>query len=440
MLTNLYSKIFLTNIIGNYEDVNRMRLLNYCTLIAMTVGFVFAPINLLQGKPLLSVINIITFFVGLLCFYLNRLGKSHLGFLIQGLVLSIISAYSAIKFRNGLENYIILNLCVVILFQRKLWIIISFGLFNTAMYLGSIYAIAKYPTTEALPFYRKQINYCLSLFFIALVIRYFKSIYNNFLSEINEQNQKILKQQDELSASKYDLQVKNQELQKFNSAKEKLFSIIAHDVKSPIIGLKSSLDLLNKNIISVDEFKSLSIELAQRVNQLQGNLDNLLQWSQSQMLGITAKPERCFLKSILIDCLGLLQQNLENKQLKIETAIPDLLEIYADPNHIRLILRNLISNAIKFSYTEHTIYIKAEYNLNSTVVSVRDTGTGMDEATTNNIFDAMQLNSQYGTANEKGTGLGLQMCKEFLEKNNGQIWVQSQLGKGSEFSFSIPRT
>ena len=109
------------------------------------------------------------------------------------------------------------------------------------------------------------------------------------------------------------------------------------------------------------------------------------------------------MKSILIDCLGLLQQNLENKQLKIETAIPDLLEIYADPNHIRLILRNLISNAIKFSYTEHTIYIKAEYNLNSTVVSVRDTGTGMDEATTNNIFDAMQLNSQYGTANEKGT-------------------------------------
>lgn len=235
------------------------------------------------------------------------------------------------------------------------------------------------------------------------------------------------------------MQIKNQELQKFNSAKEKLFSIIAHDVKSPIIGLKSSLDLLNKDIISVEEFKSLSFELAQRVGQLQNNLDNLLQWSQSQMLGITAKPEQCSLQTILLDCLGLLQQNLENKKIKIETGITDSVNIYADPNHVRLVLRNLISNAIKFSYPEHTIFIMAETNKDEVVICVKDTGVGMTQSSTDKIFDALQLNSQYGTANEKGTGLGLQMCKEFLEQNNGKIWVQSELGKGSTFCFSLPK-
>ena len=393
MSNDLYKKVFLTKIVGNYEDVNRIRLLNYCTLIAMTVGIVFAPVNLIQGKPLLAVLNVFTFLVGLTSFYLNRNGNSHTGFLLQGLAFSAIAAYSAIRFRNGLENYIILNLCIVILFQRKLWVIFFFSFFNTALYLITVYTITNIPSAEALPFYRRLLNYGLSLLALSLVIRYFKKIYNQFLTEINIQNQKILKQQEELSASKYDLQIKNQELQKFNSAKEKLFSIIAHDVKSPIIGLKSSLDLLNKDIISVDEFKSLSIELAQRVNQLQGNLDNLLQWSQSQMLGITAKPEQCSLQTILLDCLGLLQQNLEIKQIKIETEITNLINI----------------------------------------------GVGMTQSTTDKIFDALQLNSQYGTANEKGTGLGLQMCKEFLAQNNGKIWVRSELGKGSTFYFSLPK-
>lgn len=115
------------------------------------------------------------------------------------------------------------------------------------------------------------------------------------------------------------------------------------------------------------------------------------------------------------------------------------MNIYADPNHVRLVLRNLISNAIKFSYPEHTIFIMAETNKDEVVICVKDTGVGMTQSSTDKIFDALQLNSQYGTANEKGTGLGLQMCKEFLEQNNGKIWVQFELGKGSTFCFSLPK-
>lgn len=178
MSNGLYNKIFLTNIMGNYEDANRIRLLNYCTLIAMTVGIVFAPINLIQGKPFLAVLNVLTFLVGFTSSYLNRHGNSHTGFLLQGLAFSAIAAYSAITYRNGLENYIILNLCVVILFQRKLWILILFSLFNTALYLSTVYIINNFPSAEALPFYRRIVNYALSLIALSLVIRYFKKIYN----------------------------------------------------------------------------------------------------------------------------------------------------------------------------------------------------------------------------------------------------------------------
>jgi len=235
------------------------------------------------------------------------------------------------------------------------------------------------------------------------------------------------------------LQQKNEALEKISLTREKLLSIIAHDIKSPMVGLKSSLDLLNDEIISIDEFKINSIELSIRIDQLNNNLDNLLQWAQSQMMGIVANPVNFSVKETILDTVNFLKQFLEAKKLSIDIDVPDNLYAYADENHIKLICRNIITNAIKFSYPEACIYIKANNIENNVVqIAIKDEGVGMKSETVLHLFNPLKISSNYGTLNEKGTGLGLQLCKEFLEKNNGKIEVTSELSKGSTFTFAIP--
>ncbi len=438
MNTSLYRNLFLLDRIGNFEDLKKVRLINFCCILTITVSTVFIIINLSIEKYLLAYINIATLVIGLTCNYLNRTGKSDIAIYTLGFVFSSLASYSAIHFKNGLENYIILNLGLIVLLQKNKWAIILMGIYNITLYLFTTYYIEVHESSEALPLFRKQINYAICLIMIIIIMQYFKHIHTRYSLAIEAQNQKILEQQEQLTLGKNDLEVKNEELQKINRAKEKLFSIIAHDIKSPMIGLSSSLDLFNKNIISSDELKSLSIELAERVTQLNNNLDNLLLWSQSQMLGIVVKAENIFIKDLLLDTLGFLQQTLEAKKIKVEIHIPDFLQAHADENHVKLVFRNLISNAIKFSYANNSIFITAIVKNGIIEISIKDTGVGMSNETANNLFNPLQISSKYGTANEKGTGLGLQLCKEFLEKNNGTIRVQSELGKGSEFVFTLP--
>lgn len=438
MNANFYNKLFLLDRQGDFEDLKKVRLINYCCLLTIFVSFIFIFINLYIEKYLLVSINIITLLIGLVCNILNRYKKSETAVYTLSIIFSTLASYSAIHFKNGLENYIILNLGIMVLLQRKSWPIIFMGGYNIILYLFTIYYIDVHESSQALPLYRKLINYGICLMMIVIIMQYFKNVHFKYLKEIELQHSKILEQQEELTLSKNSLLEKNDELEKINKTKEKLFSIIAHDIKSPMIGLSSSLDLFNKEIISTDEFKSLSFELANRVNQLNNNLDNLLMWSQSQMLGIKTKPERISLKDSLLNTLGFSQQTLEAKKIKIDIEIADFIIVNVDPNHLSLVLRNLINNAIKYSYPESYIYISAKSINHQIEVCIKDTGIGMSEETSANLFNPLQISSKYGTQNEKGTGLGLQLCKEFLEKNNGSIKVHSTLGKGSEFIFTLP--
>lgn len=438
MNTKFYRKLFLLDWQGDFEYLKKVRLINYCCILTVFVSFIFIFINLYIEKYLLASINTITFIIGLVCNVLNRCKKSDTAVYTLGIIFSTLASYSAIHFKNGLENYIILNLGIMVLLQRKSWPIFLMGGYNIVLYLFTIYYIDVHESSQALPLYRKLINYGICLIMIIIIMQYFKNVHFKYLKEIEQQHSKILEQQEELTHSKNSLLEKNDELEKINKTKEKLFSIIAHDIKSPMIGLSSSLDLYNKEIISTDEFKSLSIELANRVNQLNNNLDNLLMWSQSQMLGIKTKPERISLKDSLLNTLGFSQQTLEAKKIKIDIEIADFITVNVDPNHLSLVLRNLINNAIKYSYPESYIYISAKSINNQIEVCIKDNGIGMSEETAANLFNPLQISSKYGTQNEKGTGLGLQLCKEFLEKNNGSISVNSQLGKGSEFIFRLP--
>lgn len=438
MSTSFYKQLFLLNRKDDFEVLKKVRLINYCSILAILISLIFIFVNLYIQKYLLASINLVTLIIGLACNALNRHGKSDTAVYTLVIIFSTLASYSAIQFKNGLENYIILNLGVIVLLQKKIWPIVLMGGYNIFLYLFTIYYIDVHESNQALPLYRKLINYGICLIMIIIIMQYFKNVHFKYLKEIEQQHSKILEQQIELTHSKNSLLEKNDELEKINKTKEKLFSIIAHDIKSPMIGLSSSLDLFNKEIISIDEFKSLSIELAHRVNQLNNNLDNLLMWSQSQMLGIITKPEKISLKDSLLNTLGFSQQTLEAKKIKVDIEIPDFIIVTVDPNHLSLIFRNLINNAIKYSYPESLIHISAKQINQQIEICIKDSGIGMSIETAANLFNPLQISSKYGTQNEKGTGLGLQLCKEFLEKNNGSISVKSILGKGSEFVFTLP--
>jgi signal transduction histidine kinase len=156
------------------------------------------------------------------------------------------------------------------------------------------------------------------------------------------------------------------------------------------------------------------------------------------MMGIVANPVNFSVKETILDTVNFLKQFLEAKKLSIDIDVPANLQAYADENHIKLICRNIITNAIKFSYPEGCIYIKANIENNVVQIAIKDEGVGMKPETVLHLFNPLKISSNYGTLNEKGTGLGLQLCKEFLEKNNGKIEVTSELSKGSTFTFAIP--
>lgn len=255
---------------------------------------------------------------------------------------------------------------------------------------------------------------------------------NKLLSEIN-QNQKIINQK---------LKDSETNLKEVISTKDKFFSIISHDLKNPLNSLISLSELLIKGIrdnISVDEILELSKYIHESSKHLFNLLENLLQWASSHTGKLKYVPEIFDLKEIVEETVLLLKLNAENKELHIKSEVKENTLVYADKDMITTIFRNLISNAIKFSNTGDEIVITSGYKKNYVETSVIDNGIGISEENLKKLFRRDELFTTPGTNEEKGTGLGLILSKEFIEKNGGSIWVNSEVNKGTKFTFQIPR-
>jgi PAS domain S-box-containing protein len=225
-----------------------------------------------------------------------------------------------------------------------------------------------------------------------------------------------------------------------NATKDRFFSIIAHDLKSPIngiLGLSTLLkeDAKNLDINTITQFASMINATAQNTYQL---LDDLLGWARLQQGQIPFEPGIFSLNELMGNILDEQQPVAYQKMVELTAEIPKTLTLFADINMVRTILRNLISNAIKFTAKNGRIRVVANQSPGQTIISVSDTGVGMSEETTGKLFRIETSFSSRGTENEKGTGLGLLLCKEFAEKHGGKIWVESKLAKGSTFYITIP--
>lgn len=229
-------------------------------------------------------------------------------------------------------------------------------------------------------------------------------------------------------------------LQELNATKDKLFSIIAHDLKNPFNALIGFSDLLDKNynFLSDEERKEYISIVNDSGQALFRLLDNLLQWARTQTGTMTYIQETINVLQIVQTEVSYLKTNYERKNININLEINDELTVYADRNSLATTIRNLLSNAIKFTEPGGNITIRGKIEDEHALISVSDSGIGINEDNFEKLFRLDGSFSTKGTANESGTGLGLLLCKEFIEKNNGRIWAESNKDKGTTFFFTLP--
>ncbi|GAF04771.1 ATP-binding protein [Saccharicrinis fermentans] len=238
------------------------------------------------------------------------------------------------------------------------------------------------------------------------------------------------------------LKHKNEELEKLNATKDKFFSIIAHDLKSPFNSLMGFSELLSLQVESKShqEIVAYSRSIYHSTRKLYSLVETLLQWSRTQLGTTEYKPERLDVKIVVSNIVSILKINAEEKDIVISVDIADDLLAWADKNLFSAVLRNLVSNAIKFSRVGSVISVSGKVKGSNIEISVKDTGIGISKDNLQKIFRVDSNHSTTGTFNEKGTGLGLVLCKEFVEINKGVISVESKLEKGSTFKFTVPLT
>ncbi len=254
------------------------------------------------------------------------------------------------------------------------------------------------------------------------------------LEEVESEN-KLLK------ALNHSLSVSEKQLIKGHGQKDKFFAILSHDLKGPLHTLSGFLGILKMqaSVFTSKELEDFAHRMDQSVGQVLGLLANLLQWSLSQSGNINYHPTCLCLHQQIADNMALLSETAKLKAVHLHNRAPATIQVQADKDMLDFILRNLLSNAIKFSYQKGEVEVKARVTDSQVAISVLDKGVGMREEEASKMFGSEHQFSTPGTANEKGTGLGLLLCKEFVRLHQGSIKVESKQTAGTCITFTLPR-
>ncbi|MFI8603879.1 ATP-binding protein [Cellulophaga baltica] len=277
---------------------------------------------------------------------------------------------------------------------------------------------------------KTYIIFSLFIVFLVILIAYYGYRNNNTITNLNHQ----------LEEKTVTLEQSEKTLKYANETQEKLFSIISHDLKSPINALKNLLLLIKNGDIGPKDFLNFVPKLYSDVDAMSFTLNNLLTWSKSQMNGFVNNPISFQIHEKINSSIQLLQENANQKKITLINKVPVSAEIYCDVNQFNLIVRNLVTNGIKFTPTGGEIHIHAAEKKQFWEISIKDNGVGITPEVLKKLFKPdSALQSTYGTNKEKGTGLGLLLCKEMVEKNGGKIFVKSTNEEGSTFYFTMPK-
>jgi two-component system, sensor histidine kinase and response regulator len=347
----------------------------------------------------------------------------------------------------GVELFFILYGILSVFFLQH----ISHMLFSVSLSMISYFILAV--VCESFIYELKTANYFFYLFneVLAIVLIYYGlylvkkentgyqfSILNKNRA-LHKSNLEIQEQQREIQQKAELLKKQTEELSELNGLKDKLFSVISHDLKSPMYALRNLFRNMQEYDIPGEEIKGMIPEVVNDLNVTTSLMDNLLHWAKSQMQQDTVRPQKLDVGELTDSVIRLLRLQAEAKGIFVESTIEEPVYALADKEMMHMVLRNLLSNAIKFTPKQGFVTVSAKEAAGSVIeVSVTDTGTGISPEALKKISENNYYTTK-GTASESGTGLGLMLCKEFIVKNGGGMTIQSEIGKGSVFSFTLPK-
>ena len=277
------------------------------------------------------------------------------------------------------------------------------------------------------------------IIFILVIVALVIIIAFNLRSKKNT-NRMLAERNLQISDAIRKLSESEEELQSLNRSKDRIFSVVAHDLRNPVAAIAGFSELLYDNFdqFPVETQKEYVLQILQATQRMQNLLENLLIWARSQMKAVKYEPENVRIRTIVDDCVREVKANLDHKKIECTVKIDRRCVAHADKSMIHTVFRNLIMNGIKFSFPGGRIWISSEVENGYCSVSVRDEGIGIQPEIQKKLFDANEVVTTPGTTGESGSGLGLVICSEFVERNRGEIRVTSEPGNGSTFTVSLP--
>jgi two-component system, sensor histidine kinase and response regulator len=443
MIRNLFLSDIITRIkkIGYTEELDgyaarRLGIFNTLNFIGLLTGIVI-PLIAILNKGYLPVIAWIVAaapaFISLVVLIANYHRRYNFAMLWYFILYPAITSLVYIDSIDvGIELFFILYAVFGVFFLQQLRLILLAVCFSLISYFAVFVIEQNYEFVMRdinYPFY--VFNHVLSVALIFIGLFLIKKENKDYQAEILNSNEELYRYTQEIEKQK-------EELAELNNLKSKLFSVISHDLRTPLYGLRNLFKSVEQYDLPAEEIKVLVPDVLKDLHYTTDLMENLLQWAKSQMKGESLSPQLIDMNKLIHDVQQVVRLQAENKQVYLKTKAEKPVYIYADKEMIEVVLRNLISNAIKFTAKEGEVVIDVKEDKEQIEVLVSDTGTGMSEETKNKLFGDEHFTTK-GTSNESGTGLGLMICKEFLKKNGGDIHVESELGKGSTFAFTLPR-
>ncbi len=441
--------IGITDTLEEY-DQRKLKIFNKLNLFQLIIGFIIPVIGMISSPQLSAgtwLVACLPATVSVLVLYLNYQHRHEAALLSYFILYPFFTCVVYLSgFNPGIGlSFILFGVLSVFFLKDNGYIIFSLSFSMVSYFLLSV--VIKHQPYELQEFNNSLylINQALSLAFIfygLFLIKNENSIYHDRILNKNamlqEKNVHIQKQSSKLEESAELLKQQATQLTELNTVKTKLFSIISHDLKAPMYAMRNLFKEVHDKNLSVKELKKNIPEVLNDMNYAVGLMENLLQWAKAQMQAHTVNPEVVDIENSVNEVLQSLHLQAKNKGIIILNDAPPNVFGFCDKDMMSLILRNLLSNAIKFTPEKGTISIGVHEHPAFLEIYVQDSGMGMNQEALTRIRNN-DFYTTKGTASESGTGLGLMLCKEFLVRNGGQLYIESEPGAGSTFSFSLPK-
>ena len=434
---DLAEKIKAIGVTPTMEDYEKRKLgiFNQLNFFQLVTGIIVPMAGLIRNQQLPSfawLMACMPALTSLLVLWLNARQHHHIALISYFVLYPFITGIVYLSGMNlGVElSFILYGILSVFFLQEISQMLFAVGLSMVSYFVLAV-VCTNYPyqlaTANSYVYYFNQLLAISFIFYGLFLIKKENAGYQH----------SILQQKEEIAGNEQLLLRQTEELSELNAVKNKLFSIIAHDLKSPIYALRNLFRNMQEYDLPAEEIKEMVPEVVNELTYTTSLMENLLQWARSQMQADSVKPQLIDISGLMTEVTRLLRLQADAKHINVVLKADKTACAFADKDMINLVLRNLLSNAIKYTPEKGTITLGVGRHLSGVEIFVIDTGKGIPAEALLQINQHNYYTTK-GTAGESGTGLGLMLCKEFLQRNGGQLHIESEPGKGSVFSFTLP--